>query len=108
VGASSKGGRTREGSGQETRDVGASTAECADVRLGKRRWLTGGVRGTARANEQSALTGWTHRAARGNRRASKGTSVDKLAPLSSGRERGRERAGAADAVHLSGGAGARS
>jgi hypothetical protein len=59
------------------------------------------------ANGQSVLTGWTHRAARGNRRASEGTSVDKLAPLSSGRERGRERAGAADVVRLLGGAGTR-
>jgi hypothetical protein len=36
------------GGGQETRDVDASTAWCADERLRKRRWLTSGVRGPAR------------------------------------------------------------
>jgi hypothetical protein len=34
--------------GRETRDVGTSTTGCAGERLGKGRWLTGGVCGPAR------------------------------------------------------------
>jgi hypothetical protein len=52
----SAGSRKRSGawgSGHETRDVGASTAECAGGRLGKGRRLTGGVREPARARTQT-------------------------------------------------------
>jgi hypothetical protein len=41
------------GSGRETCDMGASTVECAGERLGKGRWLTGGVRGLARADSRT-------------------------------------------------------
>jgi hypothetical protein len=41
------------GSGRETRDVGASTAGCADGRLGKGERLTSGVREPARANTRT-------------------------------------------------------
>jgi hypothetical protein len=37
------------GSGRETRVVGASIAESVGGRLGKGRWLIGGVYGSARA-----------------------------------------------------------
>jgi hypothetical protein len=46
------------------------------------------------ANGRSALTGRTHRTARGSGRVSEETGADKMAPPGSGRERGRERAGA--------------
>jgi hypothetical protein len=38
------------GGGWEKHDVGTSTSRCAGRRLGKRRGLTGGVRGPAREN----------------------------------------------------------
>jgi hypothetical protein len=41
------------GSGRETRNMGTSTAECAGGRLGKGKWLTGGVREPARANTRT-------------------------------------------------------
>jgi hypothetical protein len=47
-------------------------------------------------NRQSALTGRTHRAARGSERGSEGIGADKLAP-STEREGGGERVGVADA-----------
>jgi hypothetical protein len=50
---SPKGGRARWGSDRETRDVGASTAECASGRLGNGRRLTSGVREPARANSRT-------------------------------------------------------
>jgi hypothetical protein len=52
----SAGSRKRSGvweSGREMRDMGASTAECAGGRLGKGRWLTGGVREQARARART-------------------------------------------------------
>jgi hypothetical protein len=55
VGTGSKGGRARGGSGREMRDVGVSTAGCAGGRSGKGRWLTGGVRGPARASSRRAV-----------------------------------------------------
>jgi hypothetical protein len=48
VGAGSRKGVGRMGSGRETRVVGAPTTESAGGRLGKARWLTGGVRESAR------------------------------------------------------------
>jgi hypothetical protein len=53
VSAGSKRGRTRGGSGREMCDVGVSTTGCADWRLGKGRWLTGGVRELARARTRT-------------------------------------------------------
>jgi hypothetical protein len=44
-------------------------------------------------DEQSTLTGWTHQAARGSEHAREEIGADMLAPLGSGRERGREHAG---------------
>jgi hypothetical protein len=41
------------GGDRETRDVDASTAGCEGGRLGKRRVLTGGVRGPARENSRT-------------------------------------------------------
>jgi hypothetical protein len=52
VGAGSRGGRARGGSGRETRNVGASMVECAGGRLAKGRRLTGGVHEPTKANTQ--------------------------------------------------------
>jgi hypothetical protein len=41
------------GGGQETRDMDASMAGCVGGRLGKGRWLTGGVRGPAREHSRT-------------------------------------------------------
>jgi hypothetical protein len=52
----SVGSRNRSGmwgSGQKTRDVGASRTECAGGRLGKGRCLTGGIREPARVRTRT-------------------------------------------------------
>jgi hypothetical protein len=41
------------GSGWETRVMGTSTADSEGGRLGKKRWLTSGVRELARANART-------------------------------------------------------
>jgi hypothetical protein len=70
--------------------VGTSTTEGASERLGKRRGLTGGVRGQRElVNARSALIGAVHRATRVNRRGRIG--ADRSAPLTAREREKRER-----------------
>jgi gamma-glutamylcysteine synthetase len=64
--------------------VGASMARDVDERLGKRRGLTGGGRGTeresGRVGKGMALTGRPHRAARGRESKSARVGTDRRSP----------------------------
>jgi hypothetical protein len=110
VSAGSKIGRTRGGSGREMRDVGVSTTGCADWRLGKGRWLTGGVRELARVRTRTDGQRWQSEPT-GQR---EGVGACAKEPASTIRphqaERGRERGcglSLTGRTHLSGEAGAR-
>jgi hypothetical protein len=67
-GATSK-GVSAWGGGQEKRDVGASMVGRAGRRLGRRRWLTGGVRGPTRASERAVSADGEGPPDRGRKRA---------------------------------------